>query len=211
MTLHSKLGRKTEEQKALVSEIEKLMIGRAPVDPNWSIEYFPIDSSPFKLGQNVTMEIVGEYLERHHGLSNESVLATWRPGRNAVIVVLQHERPESIANTMLKRLADDAKRQFSATRPAVMCVHLAEMKTEQMRANRTSRTSRTKTELQIVASDILTRRPHLHAVAITIDGTIVHGTGSSRESGLCYFYKNPHSRWGNIPLIDSMFGDELGT
>lgn len=216
VTLPERLSSNKAVQARLADQITAVLTGRSePIDSTICTiteRNFSLIGSPFSTGSrtDVTMKEVRSYLSREHNIENRHVIVNWKPDRAAVVVEVQSIHDDKVLERIFRNLADDAKKQFSHKRPAILCVHLAAVTEEQLIELADAEKSGVQTGLQRMISHLLHKRPHLHTVAVTTGGHIVQSTGegaktSFRENGPSYVFRNPDHPDANNPSVMNLF------
>lgn len=218
VTLPEKLTRNKDQQPDLINRIESVLSGKvADVNDHVcavSAQPFSLQESPFaaERGHDLTMPHIEDYLKEAFNIENAHALVHWRPGHGAVLVVFKSTKPDRVLAGILKRLKDDAKRQFSGNLPAILCVHLADLTEAQLRDLANAEQAGTVTGLQRMASIILQERSHLHSISVMTDGQVRVTQERSygqiqtfmQETGPSYVFRN-----GNHPLAEDSLLDRV--
>ena len=219
VTLPGKLTRNKDQQQALVSCIESVLSGKAgDIDDNVctvSAQLFSLQRSPFSRERcyQLTMPLIEDYLKQAFDIENSHVLAHWRPGHGAVLVVFKSMQPDKVLGEIFKHLKADAKKQFSGNLPAFLCVHLADLTEAQLRDLADAERAGTVTGLQRLASIILHRRPHVHSISVMADGQVRITQERLQdcvetcvqETGPCYVFRNRNHLLAQDSLLDRVF------
>lgn len=159
------------------------------------------------------MREVQEYLRQYHSIENSNVLLNWRPGDAAVIIVFKSSKPDKVLGEIFKHLKADAKRQFSGDLPAFLCIHLADLTSEQLLDLAAAEHAGTATGIQRAIGALLQIRPHLHTVALVVHGDVritQQRSGdriqtSVQETGPTYVFRNPNHPLANEPRLHKLF------
>lgn len=219
VTLPGRLSGNKAEQQSLADRIDAVLTDQAAVVDDRvctvSARAFSLQSSPFsrERSHGLTMDDIQQYLKESFGIDNTHVLSHWRPGHAAILTSFESRRPDRILDQIFKRLKADAKKQFSRTLPAFLCVHLADVTEPQLLELANADSAGTVTGLQRAASILLQIRPHLHSIAMMTDGNVQMTrersgnvlTTSVQELGPSYVFRNPdHPIAGNM-LLDQVF------
>lgn len=217
VTLPGRLTGNKLQHEAIAGRISTALAGALDDDTSVcgvKVHEFEIARSIFSAerGGELTLDDVGLYVSQTFGLEEAHILANWRPGHAAVIVHFESVVPDRVLDQIFKRLKDDARRQFSGTRPAFMCVHLADVTQHQLLELARADHAGTVTGIQRAISTLLNRRVHLHSVALMTDGGVRMEPGNRRtrtvqESGPSYVFSNPdHPEAHNI-YLKQIFGE----
>lgn len=215
VTLPGRLTGNRKQQDAIAKNIASALVGSRKADAsvcNVTVQEFDIGGSVFNAerGGKLTFDDVGSYMRSAFGLEEAHMLANWTPGYAAIIVHFESQAPDRVLDEIFKRLKNDAKRQFSRSRPAFMCVHLADLTQEQLLELAHADIGGSATGIQRAISILLHRRVHLHGVALMADGEvgIVPGnrqTRSVQESGASYVFSNPDHPDADNPSLRQIF------
>jgi hypothetical protein len=219
VTLPGRLTGNMEQQRALVERMGAVMSGEAEFIDDAvcavAAERFALHDSPFSAsrGDKLTMPDIEQYLRAAHGIENAHTVLNWRPGRAAVLVNVQSQKPDRVLDELFKHLKADTKRQFSGKLPGLLCVHLADLTQQQLRDLADLDQSGTVTGLQRMASTLLQKRPHLHSIAVTADGEVQitrqrHNgriTTSVQEQGPSYVFVNPEHPMADAQPLGELF------
>ena len=221
VTLPGRLTGNKAQHDAIAKRIGMALVGSCDDDASVcsvTVQEFDIIESIFNAerGATLTFDDVGSYVSTAFGLEEANMLANWRPGHAALIVHFESLIPDRVLDGIFKRLKDDAKRQFSAGRPAFMCVHLADLKQEHLLELARADHAGTVTGIQRAISTLLHRRVHLHGVALMTDGGVRMEPGNRRtrsvqESGPSYVFSNPDHPDAHNPSLQQMFGVATGS
>jgi hypothetical protein len=138
VTLPDRLTGNREQQQEIVERIAAAMLHEQPVhDEVCAISRiaFPLEQSPFQpdRGYEATMAEVPEYLKTAFNIVDSHLLLHWSPGRSATVVVIESRKPDRVLDRIVDRLKINAKQQFSRERPAMLCVHFADLTEGQLR------------------------------------------------------------------------------
>lgn len=219
VTIPGRLTSEVGQQRAIADGIEKILFNSSDRIENdqctVSAQLFDITTSPFSRnhGHQLAEPDVKKYAKEAFGIDNANVLVAWRPGRAAVLVVTESATPDKVVGEIFKHLNGDAKRQFSKSLPAILCVHLADLSGAELQDIADTEHNGTVTGLQRAASLLLNKRPHLHTVAFFTDGDVrmkreqselnIHT--SVNEAGRYYFFTNPNHPAVGLPMLDELF------
>lgn len=135
---------------------------------------FDFDANVFQEGveQDTAEAVLREHLQSRGVSSNAHTLAKWRNNKAAIVITIQSEKDDQVIESILEHLADSARNQFSKDRPGVLCMHLADVSEEQLMELYNAEQSGQRTGLGLAMNNLMRRRPHLHAIAITVDGVV---------------------------------------
>ena len=163
-----------------------------------SVSEFVLESSPFSRmrPESLRKDHVDQFVFNNFGIENKNMLILFRPGRHAVIVVLQSDKEDRVLTGIHRQLKDSASRQFSGTLPAILCCHLADLNEADLLSLQYKGDEGI--GLDYMTSDLIHRRPQLLAVTYTAPGSIacervtlgVFEQESQRERGPAYTIRN---------------------
>lgn len=168
------------------------------------IEYsrFSLIGSPFDTSKpdDGFQHSVRAFLEQEFGAVNPSVLIHFRPHHGAVVLVVQSRRKDKVLKGIISQLKNSSRDQLTGTRPAIMCVFLSDMESEQLRMLAASEGTGSSggTGIQFGITHLIDRRPHIHTVALMADGPVYRSTNelglrretTLQEHGGVYAFKN---------------------
>lgn len=219
VVLPDRLTGNTEHQKKLLSRISAVLFGKADTvdDDLCSVvsQPFSLDGSPFSGAgrSDISTDRIQSYLSEKFSIENANVLVNCHPNRAAIVVWVSSKKDDTVLRSIYGKLKEDAKRQFSGTLPACLCVHLAAVTDNGLLRLAEADQSGVGTGLQRMVNLLLDKRPHLHTVAVMTDGELqvsrnVGPNGevqnSIREVGPSYVFKNVNHADARAPL-DSVF------
>lgn len=219
VTLPGRLTGNKEQQQRIAEHIGSVLSGKTvSVDDqacSVSAQPFSLQNSPFCSGHHraPTMQDIEAYLRIAFNIDEAHVLLNWQPGTAAVVVHFQSQKRDKVLHEVFKHLKADAKRQFSGSLPAFLCVHLADLTQEQLLDLANADAAGTVTGIQQALSILLQIRPHLHSIAVMADGTVEltqersHNLldRSVRETGPSYVFRNPEHPMSKVPLLERVF------
>lgn len=160
---------------------------------------FSLADSPF--GQlpadEISVELVQQYLFDQHDVDNRNVLVNFRPTKGAVLIVIESEKKDAVLRGIHAELKDSARKQFSGDRPGIFCCELGDLTEEQLLSLGEDRKGGS--GLQYMVTDLLRRRPQIHTIAFTTTGTVYIKEATSQltqhtsaqETGPSFVFKNP--------------------
>lgn len=173
---------------------------------------FSIGKSPFnKSPEELTRKEVQHFVWKRTGRSNSTLMILFSPGRRAVVLSLESQKPDDVLKGMRYQLREAARGQFTKTRPAFLAVQLHDLTADQIAdlAQSDSPWRGNATGLQVMTSDFLQSpsRAHIHSVVFRSHSTLSedHQNGLKRAEGLAYLIKNRHHPLHNDPRY-SVFG-----
>jgi len=200
----------TDQQLEAICEAlaSALNTGRSIVGPEpCAIEYqqFSLAGSPFERVDpaNIGREDVRQYVEQAVGRPLGHVVMLFRPRSGLVMVAVESLQKDEVVKGLVQQLKDAVKRQFSGTRPGVVCVKFIDVTQrdllELVEQDRSDQPSTLK-----LATSYLLNRPDwtpVHTLAYftpghSVTSQVVNGpvlTRSVQEQGHTYTFKNPHN------------------
>jgi hypothetical protein len=136
------------------------------------IERYPIDAShPILMSPDARTEGELKTLFRPLAeLDNRSVFFVVKPRQCVGAVLMNSNRPDKVLSKIIERLKDDANRQLTRTRPALLCAHFADLDAEQLKD--IAAMPPEQNPINHGVSHLLERRPFLHTVALTATGVV---------------------------------------
>ena len=170
-----------------------------------SVTTFDLESSPFHglAPEELRQDHIDHFASSRFGISNKNMLILFRPGKHALVVVLQSHKEDKVLTGIHRQLKDSAAKQFSGTLPAIICCHLADLSEAELLSLQYKDDGGT--GLDDMTSSLIIRRPQLLAVTYTAPGSITYERmtvgrneqESQREVGPTYTLRNPYH-----PLAD---------
>ncbi len=184
-----------------------LQDGRSdPAQEPCAVEYrtFSLAGSPFETMEPETLEreVVRQYIEREFGLPIGNVMMLFRPSHGAVVIAVESLQQDALMRGLVRQLKQSVKRQFTGTRPAVICVKFSDITEQELLKIGGQDRSGQPSGLQIATSHLLNRDDwrHIHTLAYftpghltmsrAVDGQSV--TRSVQERGQAYVFTNTH-------------------
>jgi len=212
------------EQKAIAAAVGKACrTGVTLNGPHCDVEVheFQIQGTPFEhaAGQ-ADMPVIRAFMEKQFNVKNREMYVLGTKGKRALAVSIESRQSDSVVENLFADLSDSAARQFSKTRPGVLCVQFIDLTDEQIqRIDSTSDEASPKRPSYILreTSTFLAspNRAHIHSLAFrgrgdvgrsaAIQGNVL--THHVQEEGSAFFVTNE-----NHPLAKdrryAIFGDE---
>jgi hypothetical protein len=184
---------------------DALSNGRSFAGPEpCSVEFnsFSLAGSPFESQApgKITKGELMQYLEQTFGLVGNTI-ALFGPPDGVVVVAVSSRQPDSVVGGLVRQLKDSVKRQFSGTRPGVMCVKFLDVSQDEL-IELAEYDSKEQPSALKLASNYLLRREDwqwVHTLAFLTPGhplasrTVVGQTVTRevRERGRPYVFRNP--------------------
>ena len=196
-------------QQEAIAECVRAILAGLPVSHasvcSISVQQFAIEDTVFgaETRAGVTMNDVERYVRNVFGLEQVHLLVNWKPGRAAVLVHIESQQPDRVLPKILKTLKESARDQFSASRPAFMCIHLADLAPRELEELARADHAGEITGIRYAVSSLLNSRAHLYGVALMTRGDVFLRTLNKRlrsvqESGPSYVFRKPeHPEAGN--------------
>ena len=176
-----------------------------------SISKFSVADSPFAHlpPGNISLDHAKRFLSDEFGVENKNFLIRFNPQGRAILVVVESAKEDAVLKGIHRQLKDSARKQLSGNRPGILCCELADVTEEQLLEFRNDK----KTGLQLMASDLIARRPQIHTVAFITPGTVrlqnsTTGTtrsASAQETGPAYAFSNSNHQMANDPRYNVFF------
>jgi hypothetical protein len=169
-----------------------------------AIEYqtFSLVGSPFETAGpgDLETEVVRQYVEREVGPPVRHVMLLFRPSHGAVVIAVESLQQDALMRGLVRQLKQSVKRQFTGTRPAVICVKFSDITEQELLEIGEQDRSGQPSVLQIAANHLMNRDDwrHVHTLAYftpghvtmsrTVEGQSV--TRSTQERGQAYVFTN---------------------
>jgi hypothetical protein len=205
-TIPDRLICSANQLRGISSAVERgLVSGRAITQmPECEVEIldFPINSSPFdvKRPDEISQESITDFVRARLGRSNRDLMTMFSPGKRAVIVLIESEKPDEMLKGIYRQLRDASKGQFTKARPGHLAVQFHDLTAEQMEdlARDASSKFDKPMGLQVMTSALLQspNRSHIHSVAYRSHGTMLRLRRQEEtltEQGTGYFVRNPNN------------------
>jgi hypothetical protein len=156
------------------------------------ISAFDLTQSPFRQQSAVSESDLSVFLTKTLLLpENLNAVSYYVPGRGAVIMMMESEKPDRVVDGIYRQLKGSAVRQFSGKRPAVLCVRLRDINATQLARLASERTN----GLAMIATRLLRadNRSHIGGISyISPSGTLSRSApGALRDRGTAYYFPNP--------------------
>ncbi len=180
-----------------------------------SMEYhtFSLAESPF-----ITMEPgvllredARDYVEKEVGFPIKHTVMLFTPNHGAVVVAVESQQPDKTMRVLVRELKKSAKKQFTGTRPSVMCVRFSDLTEAQLVEIGESDMAGQPSALQIATSELFNRDDwcQVHTIAYfapahsTSSQIVDHDllTQSVQEQGRTYFFTNLRNELAGDPRI----------
>jgi len=95
----------------------------------------------------------------------------FKPRQCVGAVLISSNRADHVLSKIIERLKDDANRQFTRIRPALLCAHFSDLTAEQLKG--IAAMPPEQNPLNHGVSHLLERKQFLHTVALTATGAII--------------------------------------
>ncbi|MBI2253384.1 MAG: hypothetical protein HYU58_02060 [Proteobacteria bacterium] len=126
--------------------------------------------SVFGNPQRVTTDDIAQFFEVPRDFFNSNILVLLRPSRAVACINIKCEQGDIVLEKIGRRMAEDANRQFTKQRPAMLCAHLSDLKREHLSEIYGDGAGG---PFRHTIEDVMARRPWLHTVAVTATGSMV--------------------------------------
>jgi hypothetical protein len=171
-----------------------LPIERAQAHCKVRISGFDLPRSPFAQQRTVSETDLSVFLTKTLGFrENLNSVTHYVPGSDAVIVVMESEKPDRIVDGIYRQLKGSAGRQFSGKRPAVLCVRLRDIDAQQLVNLANDRTN----GLALIATRMLRAETRSHIAGISYispSGTLSRSAAYAvQDRGTAYYFPNPQN------------------
>jgi hypothetical protein len=158
------------------------------------ISAFDLARSPFGQQRTVSETDLSLFLTKTLGLrENLNAVTHYVPGSDAVIMVMESEKPDRIVDGIYRQLKGSAGRQFSGKRPAVLCVRLRDIDAQQLVNLANDRTN----GLALIATRLLRAETRSHIAGISYispSGTLSRSAANAvQDRGTAYYFPNPQN------------------
>jgi hypothetical protein len=168
-----------------------LPIERALAHCKVRISAFDLARSPFGQQRTVSETDLSVFLTKTVGLrENLNSVTHYVPGSNAVIMVMESEKPDRIVDGIYRQLKGSAGRQFSGKRPAVLCARLRDIDARQLVNLANDRTN----GLALIATRLLRSETRSHIAGISYispSGTLSRSAANAvQDLGTAYYFPN---------------------
>lgn len=202
--LPTRLTANESEQKAIAAAVgTACRTGVAPVTNVCEVELhaFQIAGTPFEdaAGQ-ADMPRLRAFLEKRYNVKNREVLVLGHKGKCALAVSIESRQPDSVLENLFSELSDSAARQFSKTRPGVLCVQFIDLTNEQVRRMGSASDNKSPSYILLEASKFLSspNRSHVHSLVFRGRGDVGRTatiqrdvlTHATQEQGSAFFITN---------------------
>jgi hypothetical protein len=173
---------------------------------------YDVSHPAFAKGQKVAAADIAALFGMAEDFDNKHAIINIDPGHAIACVILQSRRRDTVLVSIMKKLAGDAKKQLTRKRPAIFCVHMSDLTSDQLvdihndGANGVFRRE---------INAVMDRRPWLHTVAITATGSInvererlngpILALGLRDASMLCQSLAHPQA---SNPEVLRIFSDQ---
>lgn len=167
---------------------------------------FQIEGTPFEqaTGQ-ADMPSVRAYMEKQFNVKNREIFVLGQKGKRALAVSVESRQPDTLVESLLADLKASAARQFSKTRPGVLCVQFIDLTNEQIRSMGTTSSAESSTTASYIlreTSKFLSsaNRSHIHSMVFRGRGDVGRTTAirdgflnhEIQEEGSAFFVTNAY-------------------
>jgi hypothetical protein len=172
VTLPGTLSGSLGQQKEIADQIaQALMLEVDPPPTEYCLvksEKLDLTDLPRDTAGVINQDAVETLLAEKHEATNAHTLLLSSPGKGTTCILVQSALADSVLDRIYRSLKSDSKRQFTAQRPAVLCVELADLTATELRQLHGAQDKARGTGIQRVVSALMNRRPHLHTVSLTV-------------------------------------------
>ena len=173
LTIPGRLYGREEHQQALSELLGRAVVsGQGLVEAHGNrvlVEEFDV-AEGWASASRVDRKRMEVWLATRFGLENKNVLVYVQPGRSAIVVVIESAVSDLVLDGMFAQLRKSSKGQFGGSVPAILCCHLADVSEEQLVG--LGDEGRDVTGLEYMTGELIRRRPHLHSVTYTAQGSV---------------------------------------
>lgn len=177
------------------------------------VHAFDVSGTPFERasGEAADMPELRVYIEARYNIENREMLILGTKGtKRALVISVESELRDTVLRSLFSDLSKSVERQFSLTRPGILCVQFMDMTNEQIlrieSASDDPKEPKRPSQLWIKTSDFLqsTKRSHILSVAFRGHGIVERKsaqygeilTTAMQEQGNAFYVSN-----GNHPLV----------
>jgi hypothetical protein len=166
---------------------------------------FSLVGSPFETTspKEIRREDVRQYVQRAVGLAIENAALVFRPRSGVVILAVESRQKDAVIDGLVRQLKDSVKRQFSGTRPGIVCVKFLDLTQRDLLEIVEQDGSEQPSALRIASSYLLNREDWkpIHTLAYFTPGDRVASVGndgqvmtrSVQEQGHTYTFENTNN------------------
>jgi hypothetical protein len=211
--LPGRLVSTTREQDAIIDAVTACITQNAAVErPKCAVNIsrHPIDRSHPILSSTAdrTLDELIAVFGPLADLNHRSVFFIIRPGRGICAIQIRSSRRDLVISRIIEHLKDDAERQFTKNRPALLCAHFADLTAEQLQG--LNALPREQNLLNHAVTQLFERRPFLHTIGFTAAGAIVQERDSAgrlmaqglQDSAVTYYnHEHPSAADANLQGI----------
>ena len=137
VVLPGRLTTNERAQKDIASAVgQACRTGVTPATQSCDVELhdFQIHGTPFQQASGqADMPSIRAFMEKRFNVKNREIYVLGEKGKRALVVSLHSRQSDSVIDNLFSELTDSASRQFSKTRPGVLCVQFIDMTNEQIR------------------------------------------------------------------------------
>ncbi len=185
------------------------------------VHEFQISGTPFEQASGqADMPSIRNFLEKRFNVENREVFVLGEKGKRALAVSIESRQSDTLVESLFSELSDSVARQFSKTRPGVLCVQFIDLANEQIQRMGSAsdhELPKRPSYILLETSKFLAspKRGHIHSAVFRGHGDVgrsaaIRGdwlTHEVQEEGSAFFVTNE-----NHPLSSdrryAIFGDE---
>ncbi len=98
------------------------------------VQSFDVSGTPFEHARGQSdMPAIRDYMETRFNVRNREVYVAGQTGKRALIVSVESRQPDTLLPNLFDELSASADRQFSKTRPGVLCVQFIDLTDAQIK------------------------------------------------------------------------------
>lgn len=137
VVLPGRLTANEPDQKAIASVVGKACrtgVTLAQQFCDVEVHEFQIQGTPFEQASGqADMPSIRTFMEKRFNVKNREMYVLGEKGKRALAVSLESRQSDSLVENLFSELSDSAARQFSKTKPGVLCVQFIDLTNEQIR------------------------------------------------------------------------------
>lgn len=213
-TLPDRLTGSVQQHQAItatVCEALRLGVDTQSNECSVSLTNFQINESPFLSGRP-SEAAIADFLARRFNVQDAHIMVVGSPERVAILD-LRSAQSDHALEYIFKRAKRDARSQFSGKRPGILCLFFADLTEDQLLELKKDEDNGIVTGIRRAASALINHRPHLHSVALMVDGRVnvvrqnssLVNTTMVRSHGTTYYFPNTDHPEAWNPVLRDIF------
>lgn len=193
---------------ALCEQVKHAILSATPAatpDLEVRLQDFAIAGSPF-VSANVDEGSVHAFVERL-GATNKDLMVFYSPGKRAMILTLESEKPSRLVASVIDTVKDACDRQLTGTRAGAVFIMLEGLTAAELQE--VGEEQGEATPLRRATSRFLDKRRHSHlmCLAYLANAPLMRGVdGSITRGGSSYFFENPESPFYSRGTVAALGG-----